>query len=322
MPVRPAIKGAQSLHKPPSETHHPAGTHRGLRLRIWAWGLGAVVVLFSVACVVHPLLETRAAVLRCKAAVTPLRRQASSSAEKEIIRLGGSGRALQRLRKYVAMPDWVAPNPEVAKIMICRCGQPATNDMLGFLAESPPVREEAALSLAELGAGNASEILAAVAGSSRQDLRLKCIKNLASRGSSAKLIVPQLLRLFPDEDNIGRRVITNALKRILGSDSVMKILVLEGGQYFLGDSKLELDALLALLAQKAAKTRTPDGLSGLVVVINAERSAKYKDVRVIAQKCLECRIHRVAFACTIAPAAKKPMDCTGPGAVNAPNGHD
>ena len=90
----------------------------------------------------------------------PARPRTSEELRKEFLRpLWGEARALRRLRTYLRMPDWAAPNRPVALYLLGTCGPQAVPMLTEALADpDPDMRRVAAWQLGNIGADMAEAI--------------------------------------------------------------------------------------------------------------------------------------------------------------------
>ena len=133
--------------------------------------------------------------------------------------LGGRGRAFRRLRTYLGMPRWAAPDRRVAVYLLGYCGEEAVPLLARTLDDlEGDVRMLAALALDRIGPG--AEGIAPALRKAAEDedmyVREAAANALAGIAPAPRETVHALERLLKDENEHVRRAAAAALKKIRG----------------------------------------------------------------------------------------------------------
>jgi len=180
---------------------------------VWA-GVGIVVVLglaLLFLLFVMPVLTVRSVV---KGSI-----DGSVRSRDGVRRLGGEERAIERLRRYIHLPRWIAPEQAAAVDIVTSInyGRPAVPFLVEALeSPDPEARWMAAARLGELGPAAQEAVPALVCALDDPDntVRMYVIGALYRIGPSAKSAVPALIRGLAADREIDRSGCAGALGMI------------------------------------------------------------------------------------------------------------
>ena len=205
----------------PVQTPVGAADPRERRVYVWWFAGLAFLLALGLFCllVVGPLLEVHRAIrsIKDRPYVPNLPEEDMKAFNSQAVtELGGPRKALARLRLYLRMPRWVAPDQDTAIGLLAYCGQPALPVLRNLLAdEAWVVRISAIDALAQMGPQAASAVpaLAALTQAADKDERYASFRALGAIGVPAVPALVEALERPAADANVRYQAVV-ALSRI------------------------------------------------------------------------------------------------------------